>query len=433
MCRPMILRVLTICVALLTTSVAHAAGTLEDRVFHSAALDADKHVMIYLPQGYDPLGDYNYPIIYYLHGAFSEYNTDAGMIRAVLDSEISSGSIQPLIAAMPSGSAGAFGGSMWANSVLYGRFEDYLTNDVRQFVETNYRVLADRSQRSIVGFSMGGMGSFNAAFRHPELYSAAASHSGALDYQHLSDYFAQIFQEAGGVSPYNYDPNNGIFTDLFFLLAGAWSPNLSRPPYFVDFPLDIHGTVIDSIYDGKWMPNGPQRLARGLHGSPALAIYFDCGTADDLLLYPFNTAFAESLTALGIPYRFRTIPGGHHVLDSAKLAVSFQFADSVMRRGIASGVGQDQLPAGYSGLHSAPTPSTGPVTVSFRVESEGPVTLDVLDVTGRRVARLLNGQLPKGMHQVRWEGARTCRTGVYFARLCRPTSRAVSTRIVLNR
>jgi hypothetical protein len=298
-------------------------------------------------------------------------------------------------------------------------------------VEEHYRVIAARSKRSIIGHSMGGMGSFNAAFRHPELYCAAASHSGGLDYQHLTDFIPNIILEAGGG---DYDPGNGLFTDLFFLLAGAWSPNLSKPPFFVDFPLDAGGALVDSVYYGKWMPNGPQRLARNLLSGPDLAIYFDCGTADELLLYPFNTAFAETLTVLGVPHLFRTIPGGRHDINAGRLALSVGFADSVMQSGSA-GVGDHfhLRAAGVSGLRGVPTPSRGSVTISFLLDGEGFVTLDVLDVTGRRVARLLSDELGSGAHEVTWDRRQADPAGIYFARVDIPGVGRASTRIVLAR
>jgi S-formylglutathione hydrolase FrmB len=424
---------LAVILAVLTFGSVHAAGTLEDRVFHSNTLNADKHVMVYLPQGYNPNGNIYYPVVYFLHGAFANYNTSASMIKSVLDGEIGSGRIQPLIVAMPSGAAGAFGGSMWANSDLYGRFEDYLEDDVRQFMETNYKVIAARSKRAIIGHSMGGMGAFNSAFRHAELYCAAASHSGALDYQHLLDYLPLIYQEAGGIPPYNYDPNNGTFTDLFFLVAGAWSPNLSNPPFYVEFPLDATGAVIDSVYHGKWMPNGPQRLARRLLGGPNLAIWFDCGTADDLHLYPFNTAFDETLAVLGIPHQFLTISGGHHNVTPAQLALSFGFADSVMQSGSASVDDLGPRRGSFSNLRITPTPSHGPVTISFLMDRKGFGTLDIMDVTGRRVASLLDGELASGAHEVTWDRQGSGGMGVYFVRMSVPGRGVVSTRIVLAR
>jgi S-formylglutathione hydrolase FrmB len=48
------------------------------------------------------------------------------------------------------------------------------------WVEANYRTLGD-SHRAIAGLSMGGFGAMKYAARHPGLFAAAASFSGAVD------------------------------------------------------------------------------------------------------------------------------------------------------------------------------------------------------------------------------------------------------------
>ena len=65
---------------------------------------------------------------------------------------------------------------------------------------------------------------------------------------------------------------------------------------------------------------------------------------------------------------------------------------------------------------SQPNPFARSTTVRFRLPAAGPVRLDVFDLTGRRVARLLDGARPAGEHAVAWEpdGAPA---GVYHVRL----------------
>jgi hypothetical protein len=70
---------------------------------------------------------------------------------------------------------------------------------------------------------------------------------------------------------------------------------------------------------------------------------------------------------------------------------------------------------------NAPNPFTGETSVRFAVPASGPVNLDVFDVGGRRVARLVNGPLRAGNHTVSWDGrdatgARVA-SGIYLYRL----------------
>jgi hypothetical protein len=52
---------------------------------------------------------------------------------------------------------------------------------------------------------------------------------------------------------------------------------------------------------------------------------------------------------------------------------------------------------------------------------QGQVSLDVFDVSGRRVRTLIGGTVPPGCHQVTWdertESGASVTTGVYFLRM----------------
>lgn len=396
---------------------ASAGGTLVDRVFHSAALDQDRHVMVYLPEHFDSSGSRVYPVVVHLHGMYGNHTSDANRIRTVLDAEISAGTVRPLIAVMPDGSVGGYDGTNWANSILYGRIQDYVADDVRRFIEDAYPVFALRSKRAALGYSMGGAGAMNLAFAHPDLYAAVASMSGALDYHHLADWFPAVFAEAGGVAPYRYDPANGGFTSILFMLGGAYSPHPGQTPFPADFPLDSLGGVIDSIWTAKWMPYGPQRGAARLPaGHPA--IHFDCGTYDHLGLFEFNTAFAETLTLLGVPHVFEPFEGTHFDHLQASTRSAFLFADSVMWAGATSAV-DPAAPRGSApiAITVGPNPSRGEFLVTFRMAGGRPATLDVFDTAGRRVDRLSVRESPTGDHAVAWRPPARLVDGVYHLRV----------------
>ncbi len=72
----------------------------------------------------------------------------------------------------------------------------------------------------------------------------------------------------------------------------------------------------------------------------------------------------------------------------------------------------------------APNPAFGHVRLGFDMPRAADVTLDVLDIQGRRVAVLATGALNAGHHDVTWTGATTTgaalEPGVFFARLRTP-------------
>jgi len=75
-------------------------------------------------------------------------------------------------------------------------------------------------------------------------------------------------------------------------------------------------------------------------------------------------------------------------------------------------------PAGAAplALTASPNPFNPVTTVEFELPREGQVHLDVHDLAGRRVARLLDGFRPAGPHRVSWRPDHLA-SGVYVARL----------------
>ncbi|WP_432327028.1 alpha/beta hydrolase [Mucilaginibacter sp. P25] len=61
------------------------------------------------------------------------------------------------------------------------KFETYIIKEVIPFIDSKYRTVNDKKGRLITGLSMGGFGALYLSTRHPELFAAAGSMSGALD------------------------------------------------------------------------------------------------------------------------------------------------------------------------------------------------------------------------------------------------------------
>jgi hypothetical protein len=84
--------------------------------------------------------------------------------------------------------------------------------------------------------------------------------------------------------------------------------------------------------------------------------------------------------------------------------------------------------AGLSLAQSRPNPAAEAVTINFSLPRESDVNLSVFDVTGRKVATLLDGPVPAGTHTVKWDsrlpGGRPAARGVYRYEL-----RALGTRL----
>ena len=61
-----------------------------------------------------------------------------------------------------------------------------------------------------------------------------------------------------------------------------------------------------------------------------LAVYFDCGTEDELGIYPMDVAFDDSLTTYGIQHTWESYSGTHTSGLMERFPVSLAFLDAAL-------------------------------------------------------------------------------------------------------
>jgi S-formylglutathione hydrolase FrmB len=403
-------------VSIVITGTIFGQGTVQNTDFFSNSLGTNRNVQIYLPQGYNSSDTTTkYPVIYFLHGA-GDTDTSYSFLIPILDQLISMQVIRPMIVVKPDGSVPPYLGSFYTNSLLYGRFEDYIAFDLVAFVDSAYHTLRKRDQRCIMGHSMGAYGAMKMALKHPDIYRGVAAHSGPLDFNHISDAIPFVLAENGNSPPYTYTPTAGIFSSLIFTLAGAFSPNASNPPYYVDFLLNNTGTIIDSTF-ARWLLHNPAHLASVLRTNTNLAIYFDCGMQDELTLFAWNTAFRDSLNLQGLAYTFLPYAGTHSGQLNSRFPISLIFLDSVMREVPTGIVKESSLsPNSFMLYQNYPNPFNPSTAISFRIPSRSFVSLKVFDLIGREVATIVSEEMPAGSYTKQWNAEKTS-SGIYFYRL----------------
>ena len=116
--------------------------------------------------------DGKYPAVYFLPGLLDDDDT----WKKALDPHLAKHNV---VAVCP-----AVGGATWfMNSPAqpWMRWGDFLTEDLRAFVEANYPVSSEKGQRGLCGISAGGHGAFYHAIRRPELYGSVSVLSGSMD------------------------------------------------------------------------------------------------------------------------------------------------------------------------------------------------------------------------------------------------------------
>ena len=166
--------------------------------------------------------------------------------------------------------------------VPWPHYDDYVARDLVARVDSVYRTRPGRAHRAIAGLSMGGYGAVSLALRYPDVFSAAASHSGVL-------------------SPLSGEPRGAArpVADIAELRAG----------YRRMWPLIAPAFGADTA---AWWSREPARLAEQLVArdrSLVPALFVDVGVDDNLLAQ--NRRFRDELRRLGIAHEYREWPGTH--------------------------------------------------------------------------------------------------------------------------
>jgi len=134
-------------------------------------------VLIVLPPSYDRSAPKRYPVLYFLHDAWSDERAlEEYGVAAELRRRMAAGTLPEFIVVAP----GARG--TWFSDSHDGKelWETFLTKDLPAQVASRYRILQVPVSRGISGISMGGYGAVKIALRHPDLYGTVSSLSGAL-------------------------------------------------------------------------------------------------------------------------------------------------------------------------------------------------------------------------------------------------------------
>jgi len=393
--------IITLIITIIFPFIALSQGTLKLESFFSESLQADRYYNIYLPEGYESSED-KYQVIYFLHGLTANHNTylNDGIIKSLLDQNIANGTIQPTIFVVPDGSCSPYGGSFYTNSKLYGDYEDYIINDLIEHIDNNYRTFAEKEKRCIMGHSMGGYGSMKLAMKHSDIFKGVAALSGPLDLNHFANRIHIILNESGGSPPYEYYPVLSKFsTYSMFTMAGAFSPNMDNPPYYVDLPLDENGNLIESVMK-KFMEHNPACFVMDFSQNPNLEIFFDCGLQDQMGLYEWNQGFRDSLEKYQIDCKFQSYNGLHGNKLPERIPNAIRFCDSVMN-----------LPTSVSYLNKneysvtcSPNPFTQFQIINYELQIAGYVSLKIYDILGNEVAVLVDEFQEAGRNSCRFDG-----------------------------
>lgn len=166
-------------------------GSVTRRWYDSPGNGMPRRVTIYTPAGYETSKE-KYPVLYLLHGMGGDEEAwiALGRTSQVLDNLIAQGKAKPMIVVMTNGnvaqeaapgesSLGYSKPSMQMDHTMDGKFEETFP-DVIKFMESNYRVKAEKSGRAIAGLSMGGYHSLHISRFYPNTFDYVGLFSAAI-------------------------------------------------------------------------------------------------------------------------------------------------------------------------------------------------------------------------------------------------------------
>ncbi|MDQ3710703.1 MAG: esterase family protein [Acidobacteriota bacterium] len=289
----------------------------------------DKHVRdlhVYLPPGYET-SDRKFPVVYCLTGftgrgkMFLNDNAFTPNLAERMDKLITGGTIKPMIAVLPDCFT-YYGGSQYINSSATGDYEDYLTQEIIEFVDGNFRTLEAKNSRAVMGKSSGGYGALIMAMRHADKFGLACSTSGDAYFEFC--YFPGI---AEGFRAIKGDPKALIekfwredarkgkddFAALNTIgMSACYAPNDQTELGF-DLPFDLETGEIRPDVWARWLEHDPVRLVeKSVENLKSLKLLFiDAGTRDEFALDLGAKILCKRLKEFDISFLTEEFDDGH--------------------------------------------------------------------------------------------------------------------------
>lgn len=211
--------------SLLCMASCQPASTLSPPVIEEARIDTlaipspsmNKTIpaLAIVPGSYFENEAKEFPVVYLLHGAFGEYLNWYKGVPELVDY---ANEYEQIIVCPDGGYTSWYFDSPIDPDFQY---ETHIIEEVVPFIDSNYHTLDEAAYRAITGLSMGGHGALYLAARHPEVFGAAGSMSGGVDFRPFPEKW-DIKERLGQLQtfPKRWETNTVVTYDTVFAKNG---------------------------------------------------------------------------------------------------------------------------------------------------------------------------------------------------------------------
>ncbi len=173
-----------------TRAASTRTGTFRTHDVPAAQLGGERRVTVWLPPGYDEHPDERYPVVYFHDGnnVFDAATSFAGVewqADETADRLIRAGRLRPaILVAIDNSPQRVAEYTAWPEAPRGGgradEYLEFLVRTVKPLIDRTYRTRPGRADTATVGSSLGGLVALYAAYRHPDVFGAAAALSPSL-------------------------------------------------------------------------------------------------------------------------------------------------------------------------------------------------------------------------------------------------------------
>ncbi len=315
---------------------SHPAGAVHRIVVESQVLrdnllsdPTDRVVDVYVPAGSDGAG---LPLLVDLVGftaggpAHTNWSAFRENVPERLDRLIGEGAMPPVVAAFPDCFT-RLGGNQYVNSRAVGAWADFLTGEMLAAVEGRFDC-GGPGRRGVFGKSSGGYGAIVHALDYPDVWAAAACHSGDMAFElcylpDMPDVLRALAKVDGSIEAWwtkfeaAKKPSDGASKVVNILaMAASYDPD---PSQFLGLRLPVTADTCEIIAErwANWLAHDPvfklERQADSLQRLKAL--YVDCGLNDQFNLVYGARRFKRRLDELAIAHRYEEFDDNHNAVD----------------------------------------------------------------------------------------------------------------------